>query len=320
MLIAGCTTSTEVGQFNPNGGRGDPDADAGGPADPGAVDAAGAVPDGSTPGTPIAPGAALMRVRHVSEAVGALDFCLVSETKTVGPLFGSLGISTGVASFDNDGYLEVPAGSYEIRAINAGLPCTQPPVITTTAPVSIVAGTRSTLVVFGNYSMSRGKRGPQLALLRDDVTTDSLKRRVRFVHAAPAFPETLDLEWRLASGATTYAVALEGAPYGGVATTSQLGSVSADGYASIDNSSLVRARYRLRVEGISEFEPPNTMRTVLSDVTVGDAKNFTVFVFGEDPTAPNEFANHPPFAVCADDDTRVAKGSPHDPCTTGGNL
>jgi hypothetical protein len=244
--------------------------------------------------------------------------CLDSANGTVGPLYGSIGKAAGASFWNNGGYFDVPSGSYSIRAVKAGLPCNQAEIAATPGPVTLAADVHITAFLFGNLGFSGGLRGPTIATLRDDVVPDdstTTTRKVRFVHAAAAFPGPLDLEWRL-HGSNNFDVVLAGAPYGGVATSSPLGAVSTDGYVTMVMSTLFGNHFNLRVKGIISSAPPNTMRTQLDRITFPKAKNLTVIVLGDDPLK-NEPATTS-FLVCPDESAPV--GEPIEECAFGIKL
>jgi hypothetical protein len=304
LAFIACTTENEVGQFRPGAGQAPAgDTDGG----PGTGDGGPVVQGpGADGGTSVPPGTTLLRVIHTLQHVGSIDVCLVSGTTTVGPLFGSIGKSTGVSALANPGYLEVPSGTYEVRVMNAGLPCSQKPVVVSKQPFTLADGARSSLVFFGDSERSLGKRPLDVAMFRDDVTPDTLKRKIRFINVSPELGGApLDLEWRLYRATSPYQVALSGAPYAGVATGSPLGTPSADGYASIFLSDTVGSSYTLLVDGTSPLPPANHFVLSENDIVIPKAKNFTVLFFGMDPSVMD---SNPSFAICADEDVRTVAG------------
>ena len=324
LCLTACTSVTEVGSFDPAAGPpgSSPSANDGGPGGP-PPSAEGGADGPAPPGSPIPPGSSLLRIITASWDVQALDVCLVNAERTVGPLFGSIGDSSGTGFLANMGYFTVPSGDYDLHAVGTGLPCSQAPLFPAT-PVKIVAGERATALVHGSLALSQGKRAPKVSMLRDDITPPpSTQSKIRFVHAAAELDGPLDLEWRLPSGSQTYTVALTDAPYGGVAKGSPLGALSADGYLQTTLSTSFSRAYRFRSEGVTLLRPNNTFRAVLNDVLMPmntKGTSFTVIVVGtrqlSGSSVPETIVTPAAFAICVDDDRRAATNQENS-CTIG---
>ena len=322
--LAACTSVTEVGSFDPAVGTPDgsaPTGDGGPGSAPPAGDGGSDAP--MTPGTPIPPGSSLLRIITASWDVQELDVCLVNAQRTVGPLFGNIGDSTGTGFLANMGYFTVPSGDYDLHAVGAGLPCSQKPLFAPT-PVKIVAGERATALVHGSLVLSQGKRAPTITLLHDDITPPpSTQSKIRFLHAAAELDGPLDLEWRLPSGSQTYTVALTDAPYGGFAKGSPFGALSPDGYVQTTLSTSFSRAYRFRSEGVTLLRPNNTFRAVLNDVEMPmstGGTSFTVIVVGtrqlSGSSVPETIVTPAAFAICVDDDRRAGTNKENS-CTIG---
>jgi len=157
-----------------------------------------------------------VRVAHLSPDAPAVDFCLAAAGtgEFAGPVLAGAGGGDGLAYTQVTRYLDVPAGTYDVRLVAPGaadcarslgnlpdvtdLPALDAGVSVTIAAEGLLAG------------------GPEPFALRayiDDVVANPDHAKLRFIHASPGTP-AVDLGL---GGGATFAPVFENIPYAGIA-------------------------------------------------------------------------------------------------------
>lgn len=322
LTASACTTSTEVGRFDPDDGTpihqgsdgasapsGSPDADGPGPTGDGAI---GPLDSGASDATGRS---ALVRIVNALPEGGAIDVCLTNGPNVIGPLLGSAQLAGGVGFARATGYVSVPSGTYDAYAVGGGLPCSTAHIADTQRAVTIVQGAFQTILAFGHAGWSQGTRPRTLSVFVDDVdkSTAANTLKIRFIHAAAEFGAPLDLEWAKGIGnLPQFTVVFDNAPYGGVASSSRLSAPTQAGYAAVSYDAIPSVDTSLRIEGPSPWaDPSGSHRRVVQNIQVDNTlgTNFTIVAIGNDDSIRITPQYEPAFIVCVDDDRPIASAA-----------
>jgi hypothetical protein len=185
-------------------------------------------------------GTALLRLAHLSPDAGNLDLC-VRTTGTAGwPAgmeFQPLGQPSGLAYPGVSNYIRVPAGvPIDIRAAAGGSDCTTPNKVADDDSVGpFVDGKYYTVSMIGLRLGGTAGQALSLAVFKDDVASDPLTAKVRFIHGAPGLLGAVDVVRERGRNDPQPTPLFSSVSYGDIALSSTPGNnaISAKGYAAL---------------------------------------------------------------------------------------
>jgi hypothetical protein len=203
----------------------------------------------------------LVRFAHYVDALMAVDICVKgpNDADFVGPITRTKLMRPGGVPFGyTSGYMSLPPARYTLRIIvgsrsdcTMGLPGI--PDIDTD-PVAI--GRRYTVAGMGNWPRAETLR---IMLLEDDNSIDANQARVRFIHAVPLSPGSLDF----GSGS--------GSSFAGLATAGSYAEVAEGGgqpYVTVPPATM--ATYSVRQTGSS-----TDLKAIMNKVTLEKGQVYT---------------------------------------------
>lgn len=199
-------------------------SDGGGPGNDASpsVDSGGGMDSGGDAGTPTSK----VRIAHLSPDAPAVDACVkASSSQSWGsPLLKGLGAPSGLAYPEVTTYVDLPAGTYDIRVVAANADCSTG-VVPDTNGVVVPGNIHATIAATG---LAGGTPAFALAVYVDDTTVTSGKAKLRFVHASPGTPN-VDVGLLAGENFTPVFtdVAFRGIETGG-------GAIDANGYLATD--------------------------------------------------------------------------------------
>jgi hypothetical protein len=131
-----------------------------------------------------------LRVAHLSPDAPAVDVCLAAAGSGLftGPVLAQAGAAAGLAYGQATRYLDVAAGTYDVRIVAAAaVDCTSP-IVPDTAGASLPGGRAVTVAATGLAAPAAGQPSFALVPLVDETQVAAGKAKVRFVHASPGTP------------------------------------------------------------------------------------------------------------------------------------
>lgn len=217
-------------------------------------------------------GVASVRVAHLSPDAPAVDFCVIPQGgDPIGPVLEAVaGVPEGLAFPAATPYLELPAGTYDVRILLADATTCDTGAVPDVTGIELQADTVYTAAAIGMLTPDEGDEAFELALFEDDNAVETGKVRVRFIHASP---DTPPVDVGLNSG-KEFVPVWTNAAYG------QIGLVGGQPYVSVDP--LTDAQLSARASGTTADA------LVLDGVTIPTDQVVTVFAIGNldsDPEA-----------------------------------
>jgi hypothetical protein len=193
-----------------------------------------------TGGGGLATGRALLRLAHLSPDAGNLDLC-VRTTGTpgwpAGMEFRPLGQAAGLGYPGVSNYIEVPAGAaIDIRAAAGGSDCTTPNKVADLDNVGpFVDGKFYTVAMIGLRVGGTASQALALSVFKDDVASDPLSAKVRFIHGSPGLAGAVDVVRERGRNDPAPTLVFSSVSYGDIALSSTPGNnaISAKGYAAL---------------------------------------------------------------------------------------
>ncbi len=192
---------------------------------------------------------------------GGIDVCLrrAGQPWTEG---GGLQANSGAAGNIRSGhitrYVDVPAGRYDLKAVDAPADCTSAGRWERSA-VELSAGSYSTGIIHGISSSLDG------AIFRDRIDFERDQASVRFIHVAPAQPTMLGgLRY-----ASSFSPVVSDIHYGGIGAGT--GDDAALGYARIDPLFLSELTVRAQSD-------PDVDVAVRSSMVINEGETWTAFI------------------------------------------
>lgn len=233
-----------------------------------------------------APARLKLRVAHLSPDAPAVDVCLspTGAGRFAGPMIEQAGGTAGLTYGQVTRYLDLEAGTYDVRVVAASATDCATAIVPDTTGVALAAGATITVAATGLAAPGADQPGFALVPFDDETQVAAGKAKVRFVHASPGTP-AVDV------GAGS------GASFTPLFTSVDFGSTDADlapaGY--LETAPLTGATVSARATGTLADA------LVLTDVTLPAGAIVTVFATGI-------LGGTPPLAalVCADDVTATA--------------
>jgi hypothetical protein len=139
------------------------------------------------------PERARIRIAHLSPDAPEVDVCIrPSGTEyPAQPLLASLNSRAGLSFPQVTNYLELPAGSYDVRVVLGSETTCANPAVADTNGVQLTAGLTATVGAIGvldNSGAAAGNPSFRLAAFADETTTTDGKAKLRFIHASPGTP------------------------------------------------------------------------------------------------------------------------------------
>jgi hypothetical protein len=131
-----------------------------------------------------------LRVAHLSPDAPAVDVCLApaGTGRFTGPVLEQAGGATGLSYAQVTRYLDVAAGTYDVRILAATAADCASPVVPDTTGATLPAGAAITVAATGLAAPGAGQPGFALVPLVDETQVAAGKAKVRFVHASPGTP------------------------------------------------------------------------------------------------------------------------------------
>jgi hypothetical protein len=238
--------------------------------------------------SPTPPGTATVKLRiaHLSPDAPSVDVCLAAagSGQFSGPVLESVGGASGLAYGQATRYLDVDAGSYDVRIVAATATNCATPVVPDTTGVTLPAGATLTVAATGLAAPASGQPGFALTPLVDETSVAAGRAKVRFVHASPGTP-AVDVG---AGSGSSFTPLFTSVPFREVDT-----DAGPNGY--LDTAPLANATVSARATGTT------TDALVLSGVNLPAETIATVFAVGLLGGAPPLSA-----LVCADDTTATS--------------
>lgn len=179
-----------------------------------------------------APERASVRIAHLSPDAPPVDVCITRSGTPypAEPLLASLGSRAGLEYPQITNYLDLPAGSYDVRIVLASETTCVKNAVPDTIGVGVTAGLTATVAAIGVIDRS----GPaandpafRLAVFADAATTTPGKGKLRFVHASPGTP-AVDVGLGAGHGFTRV---FSNVSFGNVGTS---GALDAEGFIETD--------------------------------------------------------------------------------------
>jgi hypothetical protein len=133
---------------------------------------------------------ARVRIAHLSPDAPRVDVCLAAAgTGRFGaPVLEGAGGGTGLAYGEVTRYVEVAAGSYDVRVVAAAAADCTTPAVPDTAGVAVGAGRAYTVAATGLVAPEAGEPAFALVPFADDTAVSPGKVKLRFIHASPGTP------------------------------------------------------------------------------------------------------------------------------------
>ena len=133
---------------------------------------------------------AQVRVAHLSPDAPAVDVCLApaGTGDFTGPVLEQAGGPGGLAYAQATRYLEVAAGTYDVRVVAATAVDCASPVVPDTAGATLPGDAAVTIAATGLVAPGEGQPGFALVPLVDDPEAAAGRAKVRFVHASSGTP------------------------------------------------------------------------------------------------------------------------------------
>lgn len=142
-------------------------------------------------GGDLAAGTARVRVAHLSPNAPPIDVCVAARGSTsfMGPVLKAAGVAaTGLAYSQVTKYLDLPAGTYDVRVVaGAATSCATGLFESTTLP-ALGAGASYTVAGIGFFGGDLGANQFALRAYVDTAAADPANVKLRFVHASPDTP------------------------------------------------------------------------------------------------------------------------------------
>lgn len=146
---------------------------------------------GCTAATDDQPGAARVRVAHLSPDAPAVDFCVApaGTQEFTGPVLAGAGALNGITYGKVTKYLELEPQQYDVRLVNVGAnDCTRGLGPDTTNLPALPAGASVTIAAIGKIAHGTGSAAFQLRAYIDDAEVGADAAKLRFIHASPGTP------------------------------------------------------------------------------------------------------------------------------------
>jgi hypothetical protein len=133
-----------------------------------------------------APERARIRVAHLSPDAPAVDVCIATAGGAYPdkPLLASFDSRAGLSYTQVTKYLELPAGTYDVRIVLASETSCANKAVPDTTGITLPAGLTGTVGAIGTLAGSSFRLG----IFPDATAVASGKARLRFVHASPGTP------------------------------------------------------------------------------------------------------------------------------------
>jgi len=136
-------------------------------------------------------GTARVRVAHLSPNKPPIDVCIAARGSStfMGPLLKPAGVAaTGLAYSQVTKYLDVPAGTYDVRIVDGGATSCAVSLFDSTTLPALAAGGSYTVAGIGLIAADMGANQFTLRAYVDTATADPANVKLRFVHASPDTP------------------------------------------------------------------------------------------------------------------------------------
>jgi hypothetical protein len=133
---------------------------------------------------------AQLRVAHLSTDAPAVDVCLApaGTADFTGPVLEQAGGSGGLSYPQATRYLDLAAGTYDVRVVAATAVDCASPIVPDTAGATLPEGSVVTIAATGLVAPGESQPGFALVPLVDETQVGADKAKVRFVHASPGAP------------------------------------------------------------------------------------------------------------------------------------
>ncbi len=216
------------------------------------------------------PSRARVRIAHLSPDLRAVDVCLApaGTTNFSPPVLAGLGVQDGLTYAAITRYVDLPAGSYDVRVILANATGCSIPAIPDTRGVTVTTGQTVSVVALGDFDASgaAAKDPPiRLKVFADATSAPTGNARLRFVHASPGTPA---VDVGLGSGAS-FTKVFSDVSFGEVATNAPVDSL---GFVTVPAP--VTSTVAARLAG----KPTDAL--VLPNVSLPAQGVFTAFAIG----------------------------------------
>lgn len=131
-----------------------------------------------------------VRVAHLSPDAPPVDVCLApaGSGSFTGPVLEQAGGAAGLSYGQATRYLEVAAGTYDVRVVTATATDCASPIVPDTTGATLPEGRAITVAATGLAAPGADQPGFALVPLVDETEVADGKAKVRFVHASPGTP------------------------------------------------------------------------------------------------------------------------------------
>jgi hypothetical protein len=131
-----------------------------------------------------------LRVAHLSPDAPAVDVCLAAAGtgRFDGPVLEAAGGTAGLEYGQVTRYLDVDAGTYDVRVVAASASDCAMPIVPDTTGVTLGGERALTVAATGLAAPAAGEPGFALVPFVDDAQVAAGKAKVRFIHASPGTP------------------------------------------------------------------------------------------------------------------------------------
>jgi hypothetical protein len=133
---------------------------------------------------------AQLRVAHLSPDAPAVDVCLApaGTGDFTGPVLEQAGGSGGLSYAQATRYLDLAAGTYDVRVVAATAVNCASPVVPDTGGATLPEGSAVTIAATGLVAPGDGQPGFALVPLVDETRVAAARAKVRFVHTSSGTP------------------------------------------------------------------------------------------------------------------------------------
>lgn len=216
------------------------------------------------------PSRARVRIAHVSPDLRAVDVCVApaGTTNFSAPVLSGLGVQDGLTYGAITRYVDVPAGSYDVRVILANATGCSIPAIPDTKGVTFTTGQTVSVVALGDFDASGAAANDpaiRLKVFADATSAPTGNARLRFVHASPGTPA---VDVGLGSG-TSFTKVFSNVSFGEVATNSP-----------VDNLGFVTVPAPVTSPVAARLAGKTTDALVIPSVSLPAQGVFTAFAIG----------------------------------------